>query len=105
MQIASECGKAAHWLWVSVTAHRDIQLAGAYIYAGSVRMQDRKRAASSLALLGHLLLRSWRSDAGARTQSKLPIEIVAGDRQPSSHVCTQPQTHANQSGFKPDTNV
>jgi hypothetical protein len=38
---------------------------------------------------------------GARTQSKLPIEIVAGNRQPSSHVCTQPQTHAYRSGFKP----
>jgi hypothetical protein len=42
---------------------------------------------------------------GARTQSKLPIEIVAGNRQPSSHVCTQPQTHAYRSGFKPGTNV
>src|SRR5450432_2634277 len=42
---------------------------------------------------------------GARTQSKLPIEIVAGNRQPSSHVCTQPQTHAFRSGFKPGTNV
>jgi hypothetical protein len=42
---------------------------------------------------------------GARTQSKLPIEIVAEYRQPSSHVCTQPQTHAYRSGFKPGTNV
>ena len=42
---------------------------------------------------------------GARTQSKLPIEIVAGNRQTSSHVCTQPQTHAFRSGFKPGTNV
>ena len=42
---------------------------------------------------------------GARTQSKLPIEIVAENRQPSSHVCTQPQTHAYRSGFKPGTNV
>jgi len=42
---------------------------------------------------------------GARTQSKFPIEIVAGNRQPSSHVCTQPQTHAFRSGFKPGTNV
>jgi hypothetical protein len=42
---------------------------------------------------------------GARTQSKLPIEIVAGNRQTSSHVCTQPQTHAFRSGFKPSTNV
>jgi hypothetical protein len=42
---------------------------------------------------------------GAPTQSKLPIEIVAGDRQPSSHVCTQPQTHASRSGFKSSTDV
>src|ERR1035437_9932215 len=42
---------------------------------------------------------------GARTQSKLPIEIVDGNRQTSSHVCTQPQTHAFRSGFKPGTNV
>jgi hypothetical protein len=69
MQIASERGKAAHGLWVSVSAHSDILLAGAYVYAGSVRMQDRKRVASSLALLGHLLLRSCRSDArGAGTE-------------------------------------
>src|SRR5580658_141682 len=40
-----------------------------------------------------------------RTQSKLPIEIVVGNRQTSSHVCTQPQTHAFRSGFKPGTNV
>src|ERR1017187_4846851 len=69
MQTASERGKAAYGLWVSVSAHSDIQLAGAYVYAGSVRMQDRKRVASSLALLGHLLLRSCRSDArGADTE-------------------------------------
>ena len=42
---------------------------------------------------------------GARTQSKLPIEIVVGNRQTSSHVCTQPQTHAYRSGFQPGTNV
>src|SRR5579864_316616 len=42
---------------------------------------------------------------GARAQSKLPIEIVAGNRRTSSHVCTQPQTHAFRSGFKPGTNV
>src|SRR6201998_1951284 len=42
---------------------------------------------------------------GARTQSKLPIEIVAGNRRTSSHVCTQPQTHASRSGFLPGTNV
>jgi hypothetical protein len=41
----------------------------------------------------------------ARTKSKLPIDIVAGNRQPSSHVCTQPQTHAFRSGFKSSTNV
>src|ERR1035438_9836982 len=42
---------------------------------------------------------------GVRTQSKLPIEIVAGIRQPSSHICTQPQTHAFRSGSESDTNV
>jgi hypothetical protein len=42
---------------------------------------------------------------GARTQNKLPIEIVAGNWQTSSHVCTQPQTHASRPGFKPGTNV
>jgi hypothetical protein len=42
---------------------------------------------------------------GARAQNKLPIEIVVGNRQTSSHVCTQPQTHASRSGFKPGTNV
>jgi len=42
---------------------------------------------------------------GARTQSKLPIEIVAENRQTSSHVCTQPQTHAFRSGSESDTNV
>jgi hypothetical protein len=42
---------------------------------------------------------------GARTQSKLPIEIAAGNRRTSSHVCTQPQTHAFRSGFEPGTNV
>jgi hypothetical protein len=42
---------------------------------------------------------------GARAQSKLPIEIVVGNRQTSSHVCTQPQTHASRSGFQPGTNV
>ena len=42
---------------------------------------------------------------GVRTQSKLPIEIVAGNRLTSSHVCTQPQTHAFRSGFQPGTNV
>ena len=41
---------------------------------------------------------------GARAQSKLPIEIVE-NRQTSSHVCTQPQTHAYRSGFQPGTNV
>jgi hypothetical protein len=42
---------------------------------------------------------------GARNQSKLPIEIVAGNRQASSHVCTQPQTHVYRSGFVLSTNV
>ena len=42
---------------------------------------------------------------GARTQIKLPIEIVAENRRTSSHVCTQPQTHALRSGFEPGTNV
>ena len=42
---------------------------------------------------------------GVRTQSKLPIEIVAGNQRTSSHVCTQPQTHAFRSGFEPGTNV
>ncbi len=42
---------------------------------------------------------------GARKQSKLPIEIVAGNQQASSHVCTQPQTHAFRPGFTPSTNV
>ena len=42
---------------------------------------------------------------GARAQSKLPIEIVTGNRQTSSHVCTQPQTHAFRSGLEPGTNV
>jgi hypothetical protein len=37
---------------------------------------------------------------GAQTQSKLPIEIVAENRQTSSHVCKQPQTHAFRSGFE-----
>jgi hypothetical protein len=43
---------------------------------------------------------------GARTQSKqLPIEIVAGNRQTSSRVCTQPQTQTFRSGFESSTNV
>jgi hypothetical protein len=42
---------------------------------------------------------------GARTQSKLPIEIVVDNRQTSSHISTQPQTHASPSGFTLSTNV
>ena len=37
-------------------------------------------------------------------QSKLPIEIVVENRQTSSPVCTEPQTHACRSGFEPCTN-
>jgi hypothetical protein len=36
---------------------------------------------------------------GARKQSKLPIDIGAGNRQTSSQVCTQTQTHAFRPGF------
>jgi hypothetical protein len=42
---------------------------------------------------------------GARKQGKLPIEIAAGNRQASSNVCTQPQTHAFRPGFMSSTNV
>jgi hypothetical protein len=69
LQIASESGKAADGAGVSVSAHGDVQLAGANINASSIRMQDRQRITSSLTLLGHLLLRSCRSDArGADTE-------------------------------------
>lgn len=42
---------------------------------------------------------------GARNQSKLPIEIAAGNRQTSLYVCTPTQTHALRSSFQPGTNV
>src|ERR1700755_944945 len=69
MQIASECGETADGVGISISADGDEQLACTYINPGSVGMQDRQCVTSSLALLGHLLLRSCRSDArGADTE-------------------------------------
>jgi len=42
-------------------------------------MQDGQCVTSSVALLGHLLLRYAGRMPGARAQSKLPIEIVVGN--------------------------
>jgi hypothetical protein len=105
VQIASEGGKTAHRLRVSVSTHGDVQLAGAYINAGSIRVQYRQCVTSSLALLGHLLLRSCRSDARGADTEQTPNRDRRRNRRTSSHVCTQPQTHALRSGFEPGTNV
>jgi len=42
---------------VSISTHCDIQLAGANVNASSIRAQDRQGVTSSLALVGHMLLR------------------------------------------------
>ena len=99
MQIASEGRETADRVWISIGADGDEQLTCANIDSGCIRMQDRKCITSSFAFLGHLLLRLAGRTPGARTQSKLPVEIAAGNRQTSSYVCTQPQTHALRSGF------
>ena len=57
MQIASESGKAADGMGISISADGDEQLTCIYIDSRSIRMQDRQCVTSSLALLGHLLLR------------------------------------------------
>ena len=103
--IPRERWETSHRLWIAVRSDGDVQLACPHINAGRVRMQYRQSVASSLALPGHLFLRGCRSDAWARKQSKLPIEIVVGNQQASSHVCTQPQAHAFRPGFTPSTNV
>src|SRR5450631_3172531 len=54
---------------ISISANGDVQLAGANINAGSIWVQNRQCVTSSFALLGHLLLRSCRSNArGADTE-------------------------------------
>ena len=69
MQIASESGKAADGMGISISADGDEQLTCTYIDSRSIRMQDWQRVTSSLALLGHLLLQYCRSDArGADTE-------------------------------------
>src|ERR1039458_7939641 len=69
MQIASECGETANGVGISISADGDEQLTCTYIDSRGIRMQDRQRITSSLALLGHLLLRSCRSNArGADTE-------------------------------------
>lgn len=69
MQIASKGGKATDGLRVSISADSNVQFAGANINARSIWMKDWQCVTSSLALLGHLLLRSCRSDArGAGTE-------------------------------------
>jgi hypothetical protein len=53
MQIASESGKAADRVWISISADGDEQLTCTYIDSRRIRMQDRQSVASSFALLGH----------------------------------------------------
>jgi hypothetical protein len=57
MQIASERGETADGLRVSISAHGDVQFAGAYIDSRGIWMQDWQCVTSSFALFGHLLLR------------------------------------------------
>src|SRR5579859_360039 len=69
VEIPRERWETPHRLWISVSSDGHVQLAGPYIDAGRVRMQYQQSVASSLALLGHLLLRGCRSDArGAETE-------------------------------------
>src|ERR1700691_5968379 len=69
MQIASERRETADGVGISISADGDEQLTRTYIDPCGIPMQDRQRVTSSLILLGHLLLRSCRSDArGADTE-------------------------------------
>jgi hypothetical protein len=94
MQITSESGKPADGLWVTLSTHGDVQLAGTYINASRIRVQDRQCAHLLLPFLAICSSDHAGRMPGARTQSKLPIEIVVENRQTSSHVCTQPQTRS-----------
>src|SRR5271166_3448700 len=72
---------------------------------GRIRMQYRQCVASPVALSGHLLLRSCRSDArGANTQSKLLIEIVVGIDNFITRLYATPDPRLSV-GLKPSTNV
>src|SRR5271157_5355868 len=90
---------------ISISADGNEQLTCTYIDSRSIWMQDRQRITSSLALLGHLLLRSCRSNARGADTEQTPNRDRRRKPAASSHVCTQPQTHAFRSGFKPGTNV
>ena len=98
-------GKLRTGWGISIRSDGDEQLTCAYIDSRGIRMQDRQCVTSSFALFGHLLLRSSRSDVRGADTEQTPNRIVVGNRQTSSHVCTQPQTHAFRSGFKSSTNV
>ena len=59
-------------LRVSISADNNVQFAGANINASSIWMKDWQCVTSSLALLGHLLLRSCRSDARGADTDQTP---------------------------------
>jgi hypothetical protein len=80
MQIAGEHGKAARRVGISIRAHGDVQLAGAYINADSIWRQDRQRVTSAFALRAIYSFDHAGRTPGARTENILPIEIVVRNR-------------------------
>jgi hypothetical protein len=105
MQIASKGGKATDGLRISISADSNVQFAGANVNASSIWMKDWQCVTSSLALLGHLLLRSCRSDARGADSEQTPNR---DRRRKPANVITRlyaTQTHAFRSGLEPGTNV
>jgi hypothetical protein len=92
VKITGKRGKATYGLTITIGTHCDEQLARSHIYPSSIGMQDRQLITPSMTLLSHGDLHAGRVPR-ARMQSKLPIEIAAR-RRSSSHICTQPRTHA-----------
>jgi hypothetical protein len=98
MQISCKYWKSAHRLRVPVGTNGDEQLTCSHINAGSIGMQDRQLITPSMTLLSHGDLHAGQVPR-ARMQNKLPIEIAAR-RRSSSHICTQPRTHAFRRALK-----
>lgn len=94
VEIPCKRWKAPHWLWISVSTDGDVQLARPYINTGCVWMQYRQSVASCLALLGHLPLRGCHSDTWGAETEQSPNRDRCRNRPASSHVFTQPQSHA-----------
>src|SRR5882757_4607215 len=91
---------------ISISANGDVQLAGANVNAGSIWVQNRQCVTSSFALLGHLLLRSCRSNARGADTEQTPNRDRRRKASSRHHTSVRkPQTHAFRSGFKPGTNV